>query len=184
MSKTISRHTLITKILLTSLLTSLSLYIFTTWKCIVYHRLCRDGIYFDKIAQFSRILRFSHIYCQIFRIRTHGWRKWRTTALTSTKSSKKLLFIQNSFQKERFSEGFRKFYITSPVVCEPWNVQPDVIFPEVQNRGKKRNGQRTMSDQSDQEKCNEKQENAFVKTCVEDWEELEKEYMQLEVWHF
>ena len=41
-----------------------------------------------------------------------------------------------------------------------------------------------MSDQSDQEKCNEKQENAFVKTCVEDWEELEKEYMQLEVWHF
>ena len=24
------------------------------------------------IAQFSRILRFSHIYCQIFRIRTHG----------------------------------------------------------------------------------------------------------------
>lgn len=62
--------------------------------------------------------------------------------------------------------------------------QPDVIFPEVQNRGKKRNGQRTMSDQSDQEKCNEKQENAFVKTCVEDWEELEKEYMQLEVWQF
>jgi hypothetical protein len=42
----------------------------------------------------------------------------------------------------------------------------------VQNRGKKRNGQRTMSDQSDQEKCNEKQENAFVKTCVEDWEEF------------
>lgn len=40
-----------------------------------------------------------------------------------------------------------------------------------------------MSDQSDQEKCNEKQENAFVKTCVEDWEELEKEYMQLEVDH-
>jgi Fe-S-cluster formation regulator IscX/YfhJ len=28
---------------------SLSLYIFTIWKCIVYHRLCRDGIYFDKI---------------------------------------------------------------------------------------------------------------------------------------
>jgi hypothetical protein len=34
---------------LTFLLTSLSLYIFTIWKCIVYHRLCRDGIYFDKI---------------------------------------------------------------------------------------------------------------------------------------
>jgi hypothetical protein len=36
------------------------------------------------IAQFSRILRFSHIYCQIFRIGTHRWRKWRTTALPST----------------------------------------------------------------------------------------------------
>jgi hypothetical protein len=24
-------------------------YIFTIWKCIVYYRLCRDGIYFDKI---------------------------------------------------------------------------------------------------------------------------------------
>jgi hypothetical protein len=33
----------------TFLLTSLSLYIFTIWKCIVYYRLCRDGIYFDKI---------------------------------------------------------------------------------------------------------------------------------------
>jgi hypothetical protein len=31
------------------LLTSLSLYIFTIWKSIVYYRLCRDGIYFDKI---------------------------------------------------------------------------------------------------------------------------------------
>jgi hypothetical protein len=30
-------------------LTFLSLYIFTIWKCIVYYRLCRDGIYFDKI---------------------------------------------------------------------------------------------------------------------------------------
>jgi hypothetical protein len=37
------------KNILTFLLTSLSLYIFTIWKCIVYHRLCRDGIYFDKI---------------------------------------------------------------------------------------------------------------------------------------
>jgi hypothetical protein len=26
-----------------------SLYIFTIWKSIVYYRLCRDGIYFDKI---------------------------------------------------------------------------------------------------------------------------------------
>jgi hypothetical protein len=30
-------------------LTSLSLYIFTIWKCIVYNFFCRDGIYFDKI---------------------------------------------------------------------------------------------------------------------------------------
>jgi hypothetical protein len=37
------------KNILTFLLTSLSLYIFTIWKCITYHRLCRDGIYFDKI---------------------------------------------------------------------------------------------------------------------------------------
>jgi hypothetical protein len=49
MSKIILRHTLIKKIFLTFLLTSLSLYIFTIWKCIVYHRLCRNGIYFDKI---------------------------------------------------------------------------------------------------------------------------------------
>jgi hypothetical protein len=28
---------------------SLSLYIFTIWKCIAYNFLCRDGIYFDKI---------------------------------------------------------------------------------------------------------------------------------------
>ena len=49
MSKTLLCHTLIKKIFLTFLLTSLSLYIFTIWKCIVYYRLCRDGIYFDKI---------------------------------------------------------------------------------------------------------------------------------------
>ena len=29
--------------------TSLSLYIFTKWKCIAYNLFCRDGIYFDKI---------------------------------------------------------------------------------------------------------------------------------------
>jgi hypothetical protein len=29
--------------------TSLSLYIFTIWKCIAYNFFCRDGIYFDKI---------------------------------------------------------------------------------------------------------------------------------------
>ena len=37
------------KISLTFFLTSLSLYIFIIWKCIVYNRFCRDGIYFDKI---------------------------------------------------------------------------------------------------------------------------------------
>ena len=36
------------KLILTFLLTSLSLYIFTIWKSIVYYRFCRDGIYFDK----------------------------------------------------------------------------------------------------------------------------------------
>jgi hypothetical protein len=30
-------------------LTSLSLYVFTIWKCIAYNFFCRDGIYFDKI---------------------------------------------------------------------------------------------------------------------------------------
>jgi hypothetical protein len=37
----------LTKKLLT-FLTSLSLYIFTIWKCIAYNFFCRDGIYFDK----------------------------------------------------------------------------------------------------------------------------------------
>jgi hypothetical protein len=37
------------KICLTFLLTFLSLYIFTVWKCNVYYRLCSDRIYFDKI---------------------------------------------------------------------------------------------------------------------------------------
>jgi hypothetical protein len=36
-------------IFLTFFLTSLSLYMFIIWKCTVYYRLCRDGIYFDKI---------------------------------------------------------------------------------------------------------------------------------------
>jgi hypothetical protein len=44
MSKIFLRHTLTKKIL-----TSLSLYIFTIWKCIAYNFFCRDGIYFDKI---------------------------------------------------------------------------------------------------------------------------------------
>ena len=33
---------------------------------------CPCFCFVHTIAQFSRILRFSHIYCQIFRIRTHG----------------------------------------------------------------------------------------------------------------
>ena len=56
---------------------------------------CPCFCFVHTIAQFSRILRFSHIYCQFFRIRTHGWRKWRTTALTSTIGSEK-------FQKLKF----------------------------------------------------------------------------------
>ena len=40
---------------------------------------------------------FTHLLpnCQIFRIRTHGWRKWRTTALTATIGSE-------NFQKLKF----------------------------------------------------------------------------------
>jgi hypothetical protein len=49
----------LTKKLLT-LLTSLSLYIFTIWKCIAYNFFCRDGIYFElslcKIVRSSVIL--------------------------------------------------------------------------------------------------------------------------------
>ena len=56
---------------------------------------CPCFCFVHTIAQFSRILIFSHIYCQIFRIRTHGWRKWRPTALTSTIGSEK-------FQKFKF----------------------------------------------------------------------------------
>ena len=50
---------------------------------------CPCFCFVHTIAQFSRILRFSHIYCQYFRIRTHDRRKWRTTALTSTIGSEK-----------------------------------------------------------------------------------------------
>jgi hypothetical protein len=35
--------------LIDNILTALSLYIFTIWKCNVYYRLCSDRIYFDKI---------------------------------------------------------------------------------------------------------------------------------------
>ena len=48
MSKIFFRHTLTKKLPLT-FFTSLSLYIFTIWKCIAYIFFCRDGIYFDKI---------------------------------------------------------------------------------------------------------------------------------------
>jgi hypothetical protein len=50
--------------------------------------------------------RFSHIYCQIFRIRTHGWRKWRTTTLTSTIGSE-------TFQTFICGIIFRKFLTLS-----------------------------------------------------------------------
>ena len=45
------------------------------------------------LFHFSLFRRFSHIYCQIFRIRTHGWRKWHTTVLTSTIGSEKFQFF-------------------------------------------------------------------------------------------
>jgi hypothetical protein len=44
------------KICLTFVLTSLSLYIFTIWKSIVYYRLCRDRIYFDKILVYGTVV--------------------------------------------------------------------------------------------------------------------------------
>ena len=47
--KNFLRHTLIKKYLWHFCFEHLSLYIFTIWKSIVYYRLCRDGIYFDKI---------------------------------------------------------------------------------------------------------------------------------------
>jgi hypothetical protein len=52
------------KIFLTFLLISLSLYIFTIWKCIVYHRLCRDGIYFDKtlVSEYRKSTKMSKIF--------------------------------------------------------------------------------------------------------------------------
>ena len=53
-------------------------YIIQTRTCIhskKTHLFCPCFCFLHTIAQFSRILRFSHIYCQIFRIRTHGLRK-------------------------------------------------------------------------------------------------------------
>jgi hypothetical protein len=44
----ILRHTL-TKNIFDIFVETLSLYIFTLWKSIVYNLFCRDGIYFDKI---------------------------------------------------------------------------------------------------------------------------------------
>ena len=73
---------------------------------------CPCFCFVHTIAQFSRILRFSHIYFQIFRIRTHGWRKWRTTALTSKIGSEK-------FQKFKYgtcltlSLKLMQWYVTS-----------------------------------------------------------------------
>ena len=76
---------------------------------------CPCFCFVHTIAQFSRILRFSHIYCQIFRIRTHGWRKWRTTALTSRIGSEKF----QKFQKFKYgnfltlSLKLMQWYVTS-----------------------------------------------------------------------
>ena len=41
---------------LLTFLISLSLYIFTLWKCIAYNFLCRDGIYFDKKESTIRLI--------------------------------------------------------------------------------------------------------------------------------
>ena len=60
---------------------------------------CPCFCFVHTIAQFSRILRFSHIYCQIFRIRTNGWRKWHTTAFTSTIGSEKFKKFGNKCLK-------------------------------------------------------------------------------------
>jgi hypothetical protein len=72
---------------------------------------CPCFCFVHTIAQFSRMLRFSHIYCQIFRISTDGWWKWRTTALTKGA-------IQGPFHKSLVAIG--------PVVSEEkikmWNV--------------------------------------------------------------
>jgi hypothetical protein len=78
---------------------------------------CPRFCFVHTIAQFSRILRFSHIYCQIFRIRTHGWRKWRTTALTSRIGSEKF----QKFQKFKYgtfltlSLKLMQWYVTSVI---------------------------------------------------------------------
>ena len=58
------------KICLTFLLT-LSWYIFTIWKSIVYYHLSRDGIYFDKITQQAyEVFRHITLWFTIFNIVT------------------------------------------------------------------------------------------------------------------
>jgi hypothetical protein len=74
-------HPLFSNFLFTNLFSITFLYFFPFLKDVSF---CPCFCFVHTIAQFSRILRFSHIYCQIFRIRTHGWWKWRTTALAST----------------------------------------------------------------------------------------------------
>ena len=73
---------------------------------------CPCFCFVHTIAQFSRILRFSYIYCQIFRIRTHGWRKWRTTSLTEvdTRSTDRLRPLNSECIASAIgSEKFQKF---------------------------------------------------------------------------
>jgi hypothetical protein len=56
------------------------------------HRLHSQALVARTTPLFSNFLftnLFSIKYCQNFSIRTHGWRKWRTTALTSTIGSEK-----------------------------------------------------------------------------------------------
>ena len=88
---------------------------------------CPCFCFVHTIAQFSRMLRFSHIYCQIFRISTHGWWKWRTTALTSTIGSEK-------FQKFKYGT----FLILSLNKCVKilkfWRTE--LSYAQNKNRGK------------------------------------------------
>ena len=94
MSKIFLRHTLTKKIL--DIFDSLSLYIFTIWKCIAYNFFCRGGIYFDKILVseyklFKRsnkwafishhTIKRNNIYCSFIAFQTSKWYRFKLQAL-------------------------------------------------------------------------------------------------------
>jgi hypothetical protein len=72
MSKIFLRHTLTKKI--RDIFDSLSLYIFTIWKCIAYNFFCRDGIYFDKILFKNAIYKTRYKYFRSSIIYVQNWR--------------------------------------------------------------------------------------------------------------